>query len=99
MGVPVRGGSGSALGAGLQGHTTAAKLSGAVGSLAGKCGHSGAQALRAPTQLPQSGSTVPAQVVLLQVCKDTTTTLRNICECATTWHTYYVFFRVSAVLW
>ena len=68
MGVPVRGGSGSALGAGLQGHTTAAKLSGAVGSLAGECGHSGAQAVRAPAQLPQSGSTVPAQVVLLQVC-------------------------------
>jgi len=69
MGVPVWGGGCSALGAGLQGHATAAKLSGAVGSLAGECGHSGAQALRAPAQLPQGSSTVPAQVVLLQVCE------------------------------
>lgn len=67
MGVPVRGGSRSALGAGLQGHTTAAELSGAMGSLAGKRCHSGAQALRAPAQLPEGGATVPAQVVLLQV--------------------------------
>lgn len=42
LGVPVWGGSGSALGAGLQGYTTAAKLSGAVGCLAGQRGHSGA---------------------------------------------------------
>lgn len=69
MGVPVWGGSGSALGAGLQSHATAAKLSGAMGSLAGQCGHSSAQALWAPAQLPPSGSTIPAQVVLLQVCK------------------------------
>lgn len=68
LGVPVRGKGGSALGAGLQGHVTAAKLSGAVGGLAGERGHSGAQAVRAPAQFPQSGSTVPAQVVLLQVC-------------------------------
>lgn len=67
--MSVRGKSGAALGAGLQGHVAAAELSGAVGGLAGERGHSGAQALRAPAQFPQSGSPVPAQVVLLQVCK------------------------------
>lgn len=75
LGVPVRGKGGSALGAGLQGHVTAAKLSGAVGGLAGERGHSGAQAVRAPAQFPQSGSTVPAQVVLLQVCKSPNSSL------------------------
>lgn len=69
MGVPVWGGGGSALGAGLQGHATAAELPGAVGGLAGERGHPGAQALRTPAQLPPGGSAVPAQVVLLQVCK------------------------------
>lgn len=67
MGVSVRGESGAALGAGLQGHATAAELSGAVGGLAGERGHSGAEAVRAPAQLPQGGAAVPAQVVLLQV--------------------------------
>lgn len=82
MGVSVWGGSGSALGAGLQGHTTAAELSGAVGGLAGECGHSGAQALWAPAQLPQSSSPVSAKVVLLQVCKEKKNALRYTYECA-----------------
>lgn len=69
LGVPVRGKGGSALGAGLQGHVAAAELPGAVGGLVGERGHSGAQAVRAPAQFPQSGSPVPAQVVLLQVCR------------------------------
>ena len=45
-----------------------------MGRLAGECGHSGAQALRAPPQLSQGGSAVPAKVVLLQVCKNNTYT-------------------------
>lgn len=40
-----------------------------MGGLAGERGHPGAQALRTPAQLPPGGSAVPAQVVLLQVCK------------------------------
>lgn len=69
LGVPVRGGRGPALGAGLQGHPAAAELFGAVGSLAGQRGHPGAQALRAPAQLPQGSSTIPAEMVFLQVWK------------------------------
>lgn len=69
VGVPVWGEHGSALGAGLQGYPTAAKLSGAVGGLAGQRGHSSAEALRAAAQLPQGGPAVPTQVVLLQVAK------------------------------
>lgn len=81
MGLPVWRGSGSALGAGLQGHTTAAKLFGAMGGLAGQRGHSSAQTLWAQTQLPQSCPTVPAEVVLLQVCLKTNYTKNYVGVC------------------
>lgn len=67
MGVPVWRPCCPAAGAGLQADPPAAKLPGAVGCVAGRCGLSGPKALPAEPCLPKGCQALPAQVVLLQV--------------------------------
>lgn len=70
VGVPVRGGRGTAAGAGLQADPAAAELTGPVGQLAGQRGHPGPEAACRQPQLPQGRPAVPAEVVFLQVIGD-----------------------------
>lgn len=67
VGMSLRGPRGAAAGAGLQADAAAAELPGAVGRLAGRRGHAGAQAVPGQRRLPQGRQALPPQVVLLQV--------------------------------
>ena len=67
LGVPVRRQSCDAVGAGFQADVAASDVVGAVGGVVGRRRQSGPQLTRIESQLSKGSTSVPPQVVLLQV--------------------------------